>query len=97
MDYQELIDFFNKEYLSKDIITEIRDKLFESNTGYLVADEIVISKSKHGKAKFVKKRYKSAGDYVVPGISIVLLLWTDGNVRIPIRFKLQVNSEKHTD
>jgi len=97
MDYQELIDFFNKEYLSQDIITELKDKLFESNNGYLVADEIVILKSKRGKSKFVKKRYKSTGGYVVPGVSIVLLLWTDGNVRIPIRFKLQLNGEKHTD
>jgi hypothetical protein len=97
MDYHQLIDFFNKEYLSQDMIMDIKDKLFEPNTGYLVADEIVISKSKRGKAKFVKKRYKSAGGYVVPGISIVLLLWTDGNVRIPIRFKIQVNGEKHTD
>lgn len=97
LSYQELIDFFNKEYLSQDTITEVKGNLFESNSGYLVSDEIVILKSKNGKSQFVKKRYKSTGGYVVPGVSIVLLLWTDGNVRIPIRFKLQLNGEKHTD
>lgn len=92
--YQELTDFFNKEYISQETILEVKDKLFTANEGYLVADEIVISKSKTGKSKFVKRRYKSAGGYVTSAISIVLLVWTDGVVRIPLRLKLQINGEK---
>lgn len=95
--YQELIDFFNKEYLSQDIILASKDKLFQANEGYIVLDEIVILKSKNNKSKFVKRRYKSTGGYVTPGISIVLLVWTDGIVRLPIRFRLQKNGEKHTE
>ena len=95
--YQELIDFFNDEYLSQDIILESKDKIFKANEGYLISDEIVILKSKNNKSKFVKRRYKSTGGYVTPGISIILLVWTDGQIRVPIRFKLQINGEKHTD
>jgi len=95
--YQELIRFFKEVYLNQDLILEVKDSLFDVKDGYLILDEIVLSKSKTGKHKFVKKRYKSAGGYIVPGVSIVVLVWTNGKIRVPLRFRIQLNGEKHTD
>lgn len=95
--YEELIEFFKEDYLNQDLILEAKDKLFNANEGYNVLDEIVLSKSKSGKHKFVKRRYKSAGGYIVPGVSIIVLVWTDGKIRVPLRFRIQLNGEKHTE
>jgi hypothetical protein len=96
LSYQELTDFFKKEYLSQELINEVKEKLFIISSGYLMFDEIVLSKSKQGVTNFVKRRYKSTEGYVVPGVSIVVLVWTDGNLRIPVRFRIQINGEKAT-
>lgn len=90
--YQELIDFFNKEYLSQDEIKSLCNNKIDFKEGNLCFDEIVLSKSNTKGHEFVKKRYKSAGGYVVPGVSIVLLVWTNGVIRIPLRF---IFNKKH--
>lgn len=95
--YQELIDYFKYEYLSQDIINKKINEFVDLSKGNLIIDEIILLKSKSNGHKFVKKRYKSSGGHVVPGVSIVLLVWTNGEVRIPLRFRLQMNGEKHTE
>lgn len=94
--YQELTDFFKKEYLNQDLILEVKERLFKVSKGYLEFDEIVLAKSKKGVTDFVKRRHKSAGGYIVPGVSIIVLIWTDGKIRIPLRFRIQRNGEKST-
>ena len=56
--------------------------------GWLILVPIILAKSKVGRSPVVKRRYRSAGGYVTPGVSVVMLLWTDGYWRIPLRFKL---------
>jgi hypothetical protein len=48
-------------------------------------------------SNFVKRRYKSAGGYIVPGVSLVVLVWTDGKIRVPVRFRILINGEKARD
>lgn len=93
LNYQQLTEFFKQEYLTQDLINESKQMLFADNSGKLMFDEIVLSKSKRGITKFVKRRYKSTGGYIVPGVSIILLVWVQGDLRIPIRFKIRQNDE----
>lgn len=72
--YQDLIDFFDYEYLYQDDIKSRLNDEIDLSKGNLSFDEIVLLKSKTKGHKFVKKRYKSAGGHVVPGVSIVLQL-----------------------
>jgi hypothetical protein len=93
MNYQELTAFFKEEYLTQDIINSSKEVLFADNSGKLMFDEIVLAKSKRGITGIVKRRYKSTGGYIVPGVSIILLVWVQGDLRFPIRFKLRHNDE----
>lgn len=95
--YQQLTEFFKQEYLTQDLINKSKEMLFSDNKGKLMFDEIVLSKSKRGVTKFVKRRYKSAGGYIVPGVSIILLVWVQGDLRFPIRFKIRHNDEMITE
>lgn len=88
VDYRLLIGFFEKAFDPQEIIKNAWLKLFKISGGYLILDEIVIEKASNGKPKFLKRRYKSAGGYVTWSISIVLLIWTDGSLRIPLRFSM---------
>jgi hypothetical protein len=97
MNYQELTAFFKEEYLTQDIINSSKEVLFSDNSGKLMFDEIVLLKSKRGTTKIVKRRYKSTGGYIVPGVSIILLVWVQGDLRFPIRFKLRNNDENITE
>lgn len=87
--YSSLIGFFRIDFDIQKLLFLAAGKIFSIQNGYLVLDEIVVERSKLGTLPAVKFRYKSAGGYVTPAISIVLLLWTDGTVRIPIRFELR--------
>lgn len=97
LDYQALTAFFKEEYLTQDILNASKETFFSDNSGKLVFDEIVLAKSKRGVSKIVKRRYKSTGGYIVPGVSIILLIWVQGDLRYPIRFKLRNNDENLTD
>ena len=88
IDYQLLIDFFKQNFEPQEIIKNAWTFLFTIGHGWLTLDEIVLEKSKEGKLRIVKRRYKSAGGYVTPALSIVLLLWLNGSIRIPIRFRV---------
>jgi hypothetical protein len=88
-DYRLLISFFHQTFDPQKLLENAWQFLFTVVGGWLILDEIVIEKSKEGKTGTVKRRRKSAGGYVTPSISIILLLWTDGNIRIPIRFELR--------
>ena len=98
VDYQMLTDFFKQNFNPQELIKQSWSRLFSLMEGWLILDEIVLEKSKKGKLKLVKRRYKSAGGYITPGISIVLLLWTNGSIRIPLRFHIWRPTEgSHTE
>lgn len=90
IDYRSLIGFFHKHWNPQQLLQESAAHLFKSlEDGYFALDEIVLEKSKEGKLWIVKRRWKSDGGYVTPAISVVMLVWTNGEVRIPIRFELR--------
>jgi hypothetical protein len=62
--------------------------LFSIAGGYLIVDDTVVDKSYArllGEAAWV---WSSKDSKVVFGVSVVLLVWTDGQVRIPLAFRL---------
>lgn len=91
--YKELIGFFKQEYIDIDEINTAKDKLFNVKEGYLELDEIVLAKSKKDSDDFILRRRKSAGGYIVNSVSIVLLIWTDGKIRVPIRIRIRKKAE----
>src|SRR5210317_1650073 len=78
--YDELRAFFAQNFDPNEFVRDIFSILFKMFQGWVVLDEIVLKKSKEGKLKSCKRRYKSAGGYITPGVSIVLLMWTNGVV-----------------
>lgn len=83
--YNSLIDFFNEPWQTEIELKSAAENLFELKNGWLALDEIVLAKSKESLIiTSVKRRYKSAGGYITPSISLVLLLWCDGKQRVPL-------------
>ncbi len=98
IEYRLLIKFFQQSFDPQRLIQSAWQQLFNPTDGWFILDEIVIEKSKEGKLRLVKRRWKSAGGYITPAISVVLLLWTNGTLRIPIRFQLwNPDSGSHID
>ena len=88
VDYQLLTAFFRRGILPQMLVAKAWQRFHPLTKGWLIIDEIILAKSKVGRCPAVKRRYKSAGGYVTPGLSVVVLLWTDGVWRVPLRFKL---------
>lgn len=98
VDYRLLIGFFHQAFEAQSLLQMAWKQMFTLSAGYLILDEIVIEKSKAGALRLVKRRWKSAGGYVTPAISVVLLLWSNGSLRIPLRFQLwKPESGSHID
>ncbi len=94
--YRELIEFFQKEINIQELLRKAWESIFTITEGWIIIDEIVLEKSKVGKYKKVKKRYKSAGGYITPAISVVLIIWSNGVIRVPIGFRIR-GEESHID
>jgi len=88
-DYHSLIAFFHQTWEPQQLLKQAADQLLNLQSGYLALDEIVLEKHSVGKFWLVKHRYKSDGGYITPAISVVLLVWTNGLIRVPIRFELR--------
>ena len=96
VNYRELTEFFQKEINIQELIIKAWKSIFAITEGWVIIDEIVLEKSKVGKYKKVKKRYKSAGGYITPAISVVLIVWSNGIIRVPIGFRIR-GEESHID
>jgi hypothetical protein len=62
--------------------------LFTVAGGYLIVDDTVVEKpyaQRFGEAAWV---WSSTHKKVVFGVSVVLLVWTDGHLRIPVAFRV---------
>ena len=55
--------------------------------GYLVLDDVVLSRWQSGRLGLGKLKDPATGQYV-HGFSVVLLLWTNGRFRLPLAFRL---------
>lgn len=63
--------------------------------GYLVLDDMIIERSGPGKLKLPKLR-NSKGHYCL-GLGVVLLVWSNGSVRIPLNLRLRFGIENKQD
>lgn len=83
--YNSLTDFFQEPWQPEFELKSAAEGLFKLQNGWLMLDEIVLAKSKESLVMAsVKRRKKSAGGYITPSVSLVLLLWCDGKQRVPI-------------
>lgn len=90
VNYNDLRNFFAKNFNANELVKDVFTILFKITKGWLIIDEVILKKSKEGKLKSCKRRYKSTGGYITPAVSIILLIWTDGKIRIPLKFQLRM-------
>ncbi len=57
------------------------------NKGYLVIDDVVIARWQRGLLDLPKVKDTPTGQYV-RGFGVVVLLWTDGLIRLPLAFRI---------
>jgi len=62
--------------------------LVEKNTGYLVGDDTLLSKRYSQVNELAKKQYSGNSHGLEMGISLVNLLWTDGEKFIPVDYRV---------
>lgn len=99
-------DHFTRYLASEKSLADLNRQLFRSAStlvdkkrGYLLADEIVIPKPHMPNCQLCGWHYSSTeGDYVW-GISLLVLLWTDGKIRVPLKviFYQKKNSRRDLD
>ncbi|MEK7516022.1 MAG: transposase [Patescibacteria group bacterium] len=63
-------------------------ELVDISTGYLVCDDSLLDKSYSRKNELAKKQYSGNAHGLVIGISLVNLLWTDGERYIPVDYRV---------
>ncbi len=94
LSYDSLTRFFSRPWSAENELQEAAQNLFQLREGWAILDEIVIAKSIESTLlASVKRRRKSAGGYVTPAISVVLLLWSDGRQRVPLAFEYRNGPE----
>lgn len=64
------------------------ESFHEISKGYIIIDDSWIPKCLSNIFQLVKIVYSGKFKRKMPGITVVLLLWTDGNVRIPLSLKI---------
>jgi putative transposase len=62
--------------------------LFLVTGGYLIVDDTVVEKPYARQLREAGWVWSSKRNKVVYGVSVVLLVWTDGRIRIPIGFRV---------
>ena len=86
--YASLIGFFHRRWEPQMLIATAWQRVHPLTWGWLILDEIILEKTILGQCSLLKFRWKTAHGYVIPSISVVMLMWTNGRWRIPLRFKL---------
>jgi len=76
------------------IIVNFFAKLFVPKGGYLIIDDTVIIKEYSKSISEAFFVYSSTHKRSKFGVSMVLLVWTDGNIKIPLGYKIWKKNEK---
>lgn len=73
-----------------------RKKSSLKNKSYLIIDDTVMAKPYSKELDILSWIYSSSDKQFLYGVNIVFLLWTDGNTRYPIGFKIWNKNDKKT-
>ena len=74
--------------LTEQMFSELSQRPLNLIGGYLVLDDTLLDKPYAKKMALVKKQYSGKHHRTVKGICLVTLLWTDGEKRIPIAYRI---------
>ena len=86
--HDSLTALLHKEWDSQILIYQIISLLFILKGGYLLIDDTLLPKSAVKDCKFVKKLYSGKYKTQIYGVSVVVVIWTDGYWRIPLGLKI---------
>lgn len=91
--HDSLTDFLNKDWQGQILLSQLL-KPFNWLSGYLIIDDTTIDK-RYGKhyqgARYV---FDTGKEKIIMGYQVVLLIWTNGIIRIPLGMRLYSKNSK---
>ena len=86
--HDQFTRFLRKELELQILIWQCIEHFPEINKGYLLIDDSWLPKCVSNIFELVKIVYSGKFKRKMPGITIVFVLWTDGNIRIPVGLRI---------
>lgn len=93
LSHDRLTRFLNGDWAGQKLLEWAFQEFFRFHGGYLVIDDTVLRKSSDRRMQDVTWVYSSADKKSVLGYSVVLLVWTDGQMHIPLAFRIWKSGE----
>lgn len=88
VNHDQLTAFLHKDWKPEYLIYSIIKLFTFIKGGYLIIDDTLLPKSAVKDCYFVKKLYSGKYKTQIYGVSIVVIIWTDGYWRIPLGLKI---------
>ena len=86
--HDSLTAFLYKDWNPQVLLYQVISLFTILKGGYLIIDDTLLPKSYSKHSNFVKKLYSGKYKTRITGVSIVVLIWTDGVWRIPLGLKI---------
>lgn len=86
--HDSLTAFLYKDWNPQVLLYQVISLFTILKGGYLIIDDTLLPKSASKHSKFVKKLYSGKYKARIQGLSIVVIIWTDGVWRIPLGLKI---------
>jgi hypothetical protein len=86
--HDSLTAFLHKDWNPQVLLYQVISLFTILKGGYLLIDDTLLPKSASKHSNFVKKLYSGKYKARIQGLSIVMVIWTDGYWRIPLGLKI---------
>jgi hypothetical protein len=86
--HDSLTALLHKDWKPADLLYMAISLLFLLKGGYILIDDTLLPKSAVKDCDFVKKLYSGKYKTQIYGVSVVMVIWTDGYWRIPLGLKI---------
>lgn len=92
--HDSLTGLLHKDWNAQCLLYMAIALIFGLKDGYLLIDDTLLPKSSNSNSNFIKKLYSGKYKAQIKGISIVVVIWTDGDWRIPLGLKIWIKGGK---
>lgn len=91
--HDSLTRFLQREDISSEILWQEAERFVRKDEGILVIDDSILDKPYAKKIDLVSYHWSGKHHRVVKGISLVSMVWTDGDVHIPCDYRIYDKEE----